>query len=166
MEIRKPIPSHITISNKQYWITHLGQTRTCVRCGETNHEIKNCNKSLNIRLRRPNFATITEGTGIQGIRKPTNLPIGEIQNEQENHFQVLRSNTNKREQSDEKKLNEKQPTDAAMEQMNQEPKEISENKDDELQIDDPEFHRKKFQNMGRRIGGNRERPHLLSHVNV
>ncbi|KAL3286658.1 hypothetical protein HHI36_001157 [Cryptolaemus montrouzieri] len=63
-----------------------------------------------------------EETAIQGIRKPTNLPIVEIQNEQENNFLVLRSNRNKTDQSDKKTLNEKQPTDAAMEQMNQEPK--------------------------------------------
>ncbi|KAL3279712.1 hypothetical protein HHI36_017218 [Cryptolaemus montrouzieri] len=79
-----------------------------------------------------------ERTAIQGIRKPTNLPIDEIQKEQENNFQVLSSNTNKTDQADEKTLNEKQPTDAAMEQMKQESKEISENEDDELRKDDTE----------------------------
>ena len=39
----KSIPSVLRIGNRNAWVSHPGQTRTCARCGEAGHTAKRCN---------------------------------------------------------------------------------------------------------------------------
>lgn len=56
MEIRKPIPSYVQITGKQYWLTYTGQNKTCRRCDSIDHEARDCSLSIVNRFRQRNYA--------------------------------------------------------------------------------------------------------------
>lgn len=60
MEIKRAIPSYVIVGGRQYWVTHLGQIRTCRRCGSTEHERLNCDKTTNNRFR--SYANVTSNS--------------------------------------------------------------------------------------------------------
>lgn len=61
MEIHRPIPSYVRIAGKQYWVTYVGQVKTCRKCASTEHEAKDCTFSINSRLRESNYANVVSG---------------------------------------------------------------------------------------------------------
>lgn len=85
VDLNKAVPSYVSIQGRSYLVTYPGQARTCRRCGSIEHEIKDCDKSISIRLiRRSDYATVAS----QRQRYPVNL----VPNEEIVHnYQPLRS---------------------------------------------------------------------------
>lgn len=61
MEIHNPVPSYIRIAGNQYWVTYVGQVKTCRKCASTAHEAKDCTFTIGSRLRQRSYASMASG---------------------------------------------------------------------------------------------------------
>lgn len=56
MDLKKPIPSRITISHYPVNVFYRGQVQQCFRCEQTGHLSKNCPRKLNAPVSQPTFS--------------------------------------------------------------------------------------------------------------
>ena len=58
MTLRKPIPSYVNIQSGRYWVTYMGQIKTCAICDSDLHYAAQCDKRISALPVRasPNYA--------------------------------------------------------------------------------------------------------------
>ncbi|CAG9818065.1 unnamed protein product [Phaedon cochleariae] len=89
MDLKKAIPSYIVIAGNYMWVTYNGQQRTCRRCNATSHEIKDCDKALNVRIR--NYASAVSNS----LRAPIQVDESVPETSQFTKLNVTATSSNK-----------------------------------------------------------------------
>ena len=58
MELTADIPSSLRLGGRNCWIRYYGQPRTCMKCGSTGHEAKECAKVVCFKCQELNMVCI------------------------------------------------------------------------------------------------------------